>query len=408
MWAQFNTLILMALNSTGNQRILLVGMADSIHLARWILQFEGLGFEFQLISSSPHRAVHPEIRDMIAKTHPAQINIKMSFLSRYLSLPLWLFDRILGDSLRGSLIRYTIGKFKPSIVHALELQNAGYSTSVAFDGLRNSKKPKLLITNYGSEIVWFRQFPKHLIKLRRLMAHADAFSAECDRDVRLAKEIGFTGQFLRTIPVSGGVDPASQMSEAREIPPSNRNTIAIKGYQNVWGQALVAIEALSKIAPLISKFDIEMFSCNRKTISAARKVAKKTGLKITAHGKKSLTHSQVLDILRRSRVYVGLSKSDGISTSMIEAMSQGAIPIQSNTSCGNEWIRDGLDGFLVPYYDSDLIASRLLFILNNTEFAQVAQETNFATITSKYDKAKLSKIASGYYTQLSSQSKLSK
>lgn len=381
-------------------RILLVGMADSIHLARWILQFEGQDFEFELVSSSPHRSLHPIIREMLDGTHKSKISIRMSTTSRYLSLPFWLVDRALGDTLRGLLIAKAIKRFKPDIVHALELQNAGYATAVAYKVLRSKTKPLLLITNYGSEIFWYKQFPNHLRKLKRLVEIADAFSAECVRDVNLAKEIGFKGKVLKTIPVSGGVDTRKQMLVARGSGPEERTAIAIKGYQNVWGQALIAIDALSQIADEISDYDIEIFSCNRKTIRAAKLVSKRTNLKIITHKKNSLTHSQVLEILRKSRVYIGLSKSDGISTSMIEAMSQGAIPIQSNTSCGNEWIRDGMDGFLVPYHNSRLVADCLLRILNDLDFAKVAQKRNFHTISQKYDKKKLSEIASGYYLEL--------
>lgn len=390
----------MSSRSIKKQRVLLVGMADSIHLARWILQFTGLDFQFELVSSSPHRSVHPVIREMLSGSHPAKINIRMSKISRYFSLPLWLADRVFKDALRGGVIRRAIRMFKPEIVHALELQNAGYASAAAYKWIKDENRPKLLITNYGSEIVWFKQFPRHLKKLKQLVALADAFSAECDRDVRLAKEIGFKGKVMRTIPVSGGVDLNEQMVSAKLTRSDERYLIAVKGYQNVWGQALIALDAISKVAPHISDYEVEVFSCNRKTIKAAKAVSQKTGLRISTHKKKSLTHPQVLEILRKSRVYIGLSKSDGISTSMIEAMSQGAVPIQSNTSCGNEWIRDGLDGFLVPYDDATLVAERLLYILDNPEFAQQAQKTNFDTIAAKYDSAKLSKVASGYYSEL--------
>lgn len=382
-------------------RVLIVGMADSVHLARWVLQFEGRNFKFELISSSPHRSVHPDIRKLLKNDSTSSIDIRMSPLSRYLALPMWLADRLLNDFLRGALIRRSIRTFKPEIVHALELQNAGYSTSVAFSKLRSLNKPKLLITNYGSEIIWFKQYPKHLIKLKKLMALADAFSAECSRDVQLAKEIGFTGRVMKTIPVSGGVNVKLQMTQAPLMPPEQRGVIAVKGYQNRWGQALVALDAIKKIAPLILDFKIEIFSCNKKTIRAARKIAAQTGLRITTYKKKSLSHGQVLDILKESRVYIGLSKSDGISTSMIEAMSQGAVPIQSNSSCGNEWIRDGIDGFLVEFDDVDGISDRLLFLLKNSNFSQVAQKKNFETICEKYDSSKVSKIACNYYTELS-------
>ena len=386
--------------SSSAKRILVVGMADSIHLARWFKQYSDENLEFVLVSSSPHRRVHPMIDEFIRGFEGFSPTIRMSWVSRYLSLPMWLADKFLGDILRGSLIARHIRSFDPDLVHALELQNAGYATAVAYRMLGSRSKPKLLVTNYGSEIVWFKQFPNHLKKLKELMRIADAFSAECSRDVQLAKEIGFAGEVMTTIPVSGGIDknqlaPKSDLTELQ-----SRNSIVIKGYQNVWGQALVALRAIESVAPSLSSYTVELFSCNRETVVAAKKLKAESGLDIRIYKKHQLTHAEVLGLMRRSRVYIGLSRSDGISTSMIEAMSQGAIPIQSNTSCGNEWIRSGQDGYLVAHDDWQAVASNLLHALQDDEFALEAQEKNLDTISEKYDSAQLSKTAVGYYEKL--------
>jgi hypothetical protein len=386
--------------SSKPKRILVVGMADSIHLARWFKQYSAENLEFVLVSSSPHRRVHPMINKFIRGSGDFTPSIKMPWISRYLSLPMWVADKFLGDFLRGSLIAKQIKNFDPDLVHALELQNAGYATAVAYRMLGSRSKPKLLITNYGSEIVWFKQFPNHLKKLKELMQIADAFSAECSRDVQLAKEIGFAGDVMPTIPVSGGIDknqlaPKSDLAELH-----SRKSIVLKGYQNVWGQALVALRAIESVAPSLAGYTIELFSCNQETVVAAKKLKTKSGLDIRIYKKHQLTHAEVLGLMRRSRVYIGLSRSDGISTSMIEAMSQGAIPIQSNTSCGNEWIRSGQDGYLVAHDDWQAVASNILHVLQDDEFALAAQAKNLDTISEKYDSAQLSKTAVGYYEKL--------
>jgi hypothetical protein len=54
-----------------------------------------------------------------------------------------------------------------------------------------------------------------------------------------------------------------------------------------------------------------------------------------------ISHQEVLDALGRSLLYFGFSKSDGISTTFLEALIMGAYPIQTNTSCANEWISQG-------------------------------------------------------------------
>ena len=382
------------------KRILVVGMADSIHLARWLMQFKDQGYLFRLVSSSPHRRIHPLIKGMLAEGNASGIEISIPWVSAKLSLPLWLMDRFTGNLLRGLLVRSEIKKFKPDLVHALELQNAGYSTAAAYRGLAKEKRPKLLITNYGSDVYWFRQFPSHMKKLRELAAFADAFSAECVRDTALAKEIGFDGIFMETMANSGGIkiDEDGIATEAQG--GSERKTIVIKGYQNVWGQALVALRAIESLASELRVFRIEMFSCNSKTIKEARRLSKTTGLEIITHKKHALSHSEVLAIMRNSIAYIGLSKSDGISTSMIEAMSQGAIPIQSDTSCANEWIRSGQDGFLVGFDDWQAVAKGLSQIIGNPRFVSEARAKNYQTIREKYDAKRLSVIAHGYYQKL--------
>jgi hypothetical protein len=233
-----------------------------------------------------------------------------------------------------------------------------------------------------------------------LAAFADAFSAECVRDTTLAKEIGFDGIFMETMPNSGGIKIDEQAIASEAQSPPNRKTIAIKGYQNVWGQALVALKAIDSLALELQGFQIEMFSCNSKTIKEAKRLRRTTGLEIITHKKHTLSHSEVLAIMRKSIAYIGLSKSDGISTSMIEAMSQGAIPIQSDTSCANEWIRSGQDGFLVGFDDWQAVAKGLDQILKNPRFVTEARARNYQTIREKYGANRLSVIAHGYYQKL--------
>jgi glycosyltransferase involved in cell wall biosynthesis len=85
---------------------------------------------------------------------------------------------------------------------------------------------------------------------------------------------------------------------------------------------------------------------------------------------------------------------------MIESMSQGAIPIQSNTSCASEWLRNGQDGFLVDHDDWKSVAAHLMMVLEDDAFAIAAQSKNLETISQKYDSARLSEIAVSYYEKL--------
>jgi hypothetical protein len=68
-----------------------------------------------------------------------------------------------------------------------------------------------------------------------------------------------------------------------------------------------------------------------------------------------LSHEEFLHQFAQSRIYVGCSESDGISTSFIESLIYGSYPIQTDTSCANEWIQRGARGSIVPLDSSTLL-----------------------------------------------------
>jgi hypothetical protein len=310
-------------------------MLDSIHSARWLKQFNDQKIDFLLFPSSPNRRIHPQLKALLERNTIA--NYKIVPFGEWFGLPLWILDKFTNNFFRGALLRWTIERHKPDILHALELQNAGYVSLRALskyksDGLR------FIATNWGSDIFWFQRFPKHRAKLEALLKLADAYSAECHRDVALAIELGFTGEALPVIPNAGGFSKADLSLPL--LPPDKRKTIALKGYHGWVGRAKVSLEAVRELAQELGQYQFVVYSANRSVIKLAKQVAKETGLDITAHAKGSLSHQQVLELFAKSKIYVGLSESDGISTSMLEAMAMGAIPVQTSTACCDEWFQD--------------------------------------------------------------------
>jgi len=316
-------------------RVAVICMLDSIHSARWLEQFSDQEIDFLLFPSSPNRRIHPQLKALLERNTTA--NYRIVPLGRWFGLPLWILDKFTNNFFRGALLRWTIERHKPDILHALELQNAGYVSLRALskyksDGLR------FIATNWGSDIFWFQRFPKHRAKLEALLKLADAYSAECHRDVALAIELGFTGEALPVIPNAGGFSKADLSLPL--LPPDKRKTIALKGYHGWVGRAKVSLEAVRELAQELGQYQFVVYSANRSVIKLAKQVAKETGLDITAHAKGSLSHQQVLELFAKSKIYVGLSESDGISTSMLEAMAMGAIPVQTSTACCDEWFQD--------------------------------------------------------------------
>jgi glycosyltransferase involved in cell wall biosynthesis len=368
-------------------------MVDSVHFARWLAQFRESPIDFFLVSSSPHRRLHPILKKLL-RDASMSASFKMNPISRVFGLPLWVLDKFLGNRIRGMIVVREVKRIQPHFVHAIELQNAGYVALQAFRELRLTEKPKLIVTNYGSDIFWYQNYEVHRTKLRQLMAIADRYSAECQRDVSLAKDLGFVGAILPVIPNAGGFtapDPHELNAKA------SRPLIAIKGYQNKWGRALIALQGVTQSADYLRRHCIVIFSSNRNTSRAARTLRKQTGLEVIVHKKNKLTHLEVQQILAQSSAYIGLSLSDGISTAMLEAMNAGAIPIQSNTACINEWVQDGITGFSVEPENPSQVANALRKILTDEDFTENARKLNQMTIAKKAEYQAVKNLALSFY-----------
>lgn len=370
-------------------------MVDSIHVARWLRQFVDENVDFYIFPSGPNRWVHPQLRDLVQEENSSTYELHET--SRF-NAHLWLLDRLLNDSVRRFLLRRYLRLVSPDFVHAVEFQKAGYLTVKALNDLGDLRTP-LLVTNYGSDIFWFGQFPAHEKKIKNLLKRADYYSAECDRDVALAGSFGFAGQILPTIPNSGGigVPPLDEV----DFDLAARNTVSIKGYDGWVGRARLALKALPLLAPELDGFRVAVFSANLRTRVLAQWLTFRHRIHVEVFNKNALTHSEILQLFRRSRIYVGISKSDGISTSMLEAMASGAIPVQTSTSCCNEWFTQ--TGAKVESLDVMAVANAIREGLRLAEDNGNAR-ANYEVVRQRASVDRTGRIARGHYRTIAMRS----
>jgi len=141
-------------------------------------------------------------------------------------------------------------------------------------------------------------------------------------------------------------------------------------------------------------YQIVVYSANRSVLKLAARVSKQTGLEITAFGKGALSNKQVLALFAKSKIYVGLSESDGISTSMLEAMAMGAVPVQTSTACCDELFGDS--GVAVHQISVPAVTDAIRQGLKLAENPANA-EKNLKTITDRASSEIVKKIALTFY-----------
>ena len=102
----------------------------------------------------------------------------------------------------------------------------------------------------------------------------------------------------------------------------------------------------------------------------------------------------MLELFAAAKIYVGLSLSDGISTSLLESMAMGAIPVQTATACCDEWFTDS--GVKVTEITVEKVQAAILAGLKLAE-DQSLSDKNRQIIRTKANAEEVAKIAQGFY-----------
>jgi Glycosyl transferase 4-like/Glycosyl transferases group 1 len=372
-------------------RILFVGYADSIHTARWTAQLEGLGWDLHLFGSThakPNRelrgvTVHRLLESPLSRASVTQKAIQWP-LPRGETRVATMLERMDRFSAPARLARL-IDELRPDIVHSLEMQLGGYLTSQARQRCV-SPFPTWIYSSWGSDLFYFGRIPQHQQRIRDVLTHCDYLITDCHRDVQLAREHGFDGELLGIYPVGGGFELAKMRAFRQAGSVASRRVIAVKGYNGGQFEArgLVAIEALGQCAPLLQDYEVVVFSATQEVADAVEHLKGTCG--VQARVLLQSLHSDILRLMGRSRIAIGLGMSDGSPNTLLEAMIMGAFPIQSDTISTGEWIESGKNGFLVPPEDPNAVAAAIRRALSDSALVEGSAEINTRIADERLDR----------------------
>lgn len=383
------------------KRILVVAFADSSHVARWLRPLLHEPWDVHLFPSTIGTRVHPILQSALdaapQRPHFAVETMRPSSLhaARYVAIN--KLPAVGGRSGRARWLERVIRQYQPDLVHSLEFQHAGYLCLEVARHMGNAF-PAWCATNYGSDIYWYMRFDEHLARIREILQRADFYSAECARDLELARQLGFGGHVMPVIPNAGGVE-LNALAPLRQEPASSRRLIAVKGYQHFVGRAYLAMEAFEQIADDLKRFDIAVHSATNAVARDFEAFGRRVGLSVTALPL-GMPHREMLALHGAARVSIGLSDADGASTSFLEALAMGAFPIQTRTACADEWIVDATSGFIVDPDDASALAGRIRAAVTDDALVDRASLLNAATARKRLERNVVDAQIVDYYRQI--------
>lgn len=357
---------------TTKPTVVVVGMLASPHLARWLHAKRTENVNVILFASTPFRAPHPLLQELIDGHFELNCNV---WSYRLGTPPSHSFvQRFTGELRRARELRKVIAQTNPALIHAVELQHAGYVAARALRTLQPNNRPPLSIVNWGSDIFWFQKFSRHRKKLSNLLAIANVYSCECNRDVELAKDLGFAGVSLSPSPNCGGIE---SIHHELSKPLAERNTIAIKGYSRFVGKAHWFLFAWLMRNPKLKGASLEIFSASILCRVLGTLIARRNrNITVRSYSPGSLNQKEMADLFQRSRAYVGFSQSDGLSTSLLEALSAGTICSQTSSACIEDLTQSGFSLIALDYRRPFIAVRNLLSAYQSPEELQALVTSN--------------------------------
>lgn len=401
--------------TSGSPLVLVVGFPDSVHTARWLNMMRGRGIRFvlvpvyfisaigefgrtRLISDAQDlaRLSDREVGIFNLESVPAaEIAAVQSGINYHPWQPQWLSNLQMAQA--GHVVS-AIRLLRPDVLHSMVVQFGGYLSFAARQYLKEAF-PVWLLSNWGSDIFLYRKLPDHRGRIQEILSAIDGYHAECERDLRIARQMGFRRFAFPIVPASGGMDFSNFHPLDAFERPSNRREILVKGYQNWAGRAINTLAAIHLAADALRDYRIRVTLSERGVYDTALTMAEVDGLDISIEPYLE-RHDEALLRLSKARLAIGMGISDGISTTLLESMAVGTFPIQGSNSCGSEWIECGKTGMLVAPHDVEGLAAAIRRAASDDSLVDSAAISNRGIVEARWNSHSNGEILAQNYRAL--------
>jgi len=350
-------------------KILMVSMS-SLHFFRWVEQLKDSGHEvywFDINDGGEEISKISWVNQVVnwknRYRYPGYyfLKNKIPFLFRFLQ---FFNERNIETE-----FEKVIKSIQPDVVQSIVM----YSCCVPiYPIMIKNPQIKWIYSAWGNDLYYYRNIPEYKKDILKVLPTVDYMFADCNRDIIIAKELGFQGKKLGVFPGGGGYK-LNEYSKYK-IPFNERKIILVKGFEQRFGRAINVIKALIKIKNELKDYKVVVFGADKQFYLKFECVSDTDFIDV----KGKISHIEVLKLMGKSLIYIGNSISDGMPNTLLEAIIMGAYPIQSNPGGATaEIIKDKINGLLIDKCeDLDEISQKIILALSNNNFLQEAFDYN--------------------------------
>ena len=306
-------------------------------------------------------------------------------------------------------LHQVIESLQPDIVHAMRIPYEGMVASMALagsDGRKsNPSQPPLLVSVWGNDFTLHaRATPSMAQFTQQTLQAAGGLHTDCQRDQRLAFQLGFSRQKPAIVlPGGGGIHLATfyppDIESAGEATQPTEELRSITIINPRGFRAYVRNDTFFHAIPMvIERYPHVRFVCPGMLGEAQ---AEKWCDQLKVGNKVELlpaqTRQQMAELFRQSQITISVTTHDGTPNTLLEAMACGSFPILGDIESIREWITPGVNGLLVDPSDPQALAEAILSAIAQPELLSQAREQNLRLVRERADYSKVMRQAEEFY-----------
>lgn len=326
------------------RRILFVGNAGYIHTQRFAAHYRDRGVDVHVASFQPG-----EIPGVTVHRLPDFGAGKAGFV---LAVPRL---RRLGRMLRP------------------DVTNAHYATSYGFVAAAAGLHP-LVITAWGTDVLLSPKESRVLRTLVRFaLRRADAVTTVAEHMNAHVAALGVPAGRIVAVPF--GVDTELFRLGQERIPGRGPlRIICTRNFDTLYDIPTL-IRAVAALAADSTPLHVDLVGRGPLRQQLERQV-EQAGLRdqVTFHG--HLGHQALVGLLQQSDIFVSPAISDGNNVSLNEGMACGCFPVATRIAANEQWLEDGVTGFLFPPGDDAALAQSLRRAIADPRLRSAARTVN--------------------------------
>ena len=288
-------------------------------------------------------------------------------------------------------LRGFIDRIKPDLIHAMRIP---YEGMLAAD---SSTGRPLIVSTWGNDFTLHAPSTGLMSHYTRwTMQVADALHADCHRDLRLAREWGFSVEKPGlVIPGNGGVrsdvfyPPAKPVEEPVVINP--------RGFR-----PYVRNDMFFKAIPLVlaRQPNAKFFFASMAGESQATQWIRELNISHAVQLLPPLPHAKMAEVFRRAQIVASPSIHDGTPNTLLEGIACGCFPVAGDLESIREWITPDENGLLFDSNNPQSISDAIVSALENKNLREKAAGLNQKIIAARAEYKQNMQRAEEFYERV--------